>query len=105
MGSSKGRWWIGAGIDPRAVFALSLGHSFRHDGNEERGEESMTSRADIERILSNAYDARKRGDLDGICRLFAPHARFQMAGSNASPVASKVVGTEQCRPLLAGMIK
>ena len=65
----------------------------------------MTSRADIERILNDTYAARKRGDLDAICRIFAPHARFQMAGSNVSPVATKVVGTEQYRPLLAGMIK
>ena len=36
---------------------------------------------------------------------FAPHARFQMAGSNVSPIAQKVVGADQYRPLLAGMIK
>ena len=35
----------------------------------------------------------------------SPHARFQMAGSNASPIATLVEGAEQYRPLLAGMIK
>ena len=65
----------------------------------------MTSREDIERLLREAYDARQRGDLDAICRIFAPNAHFQMAGSNASPVAARVEGSEQYRSLLAGMIK
>ena len=65
----------------------------------------MTSREDIERTLRDVYAARQRGDLDAIGRIFAPHARFQMAGSNASPVAVRVEGAEQYRPLLAGMMK
>jgi ketosteroid isomerase-like protein len=68
-------------------------------------EDFMTSRADIERILRDAYAARRRGDLDALAGIFAPHARFQMAGSNASPIATLVEGAEQYRPLLAGMIK
>lgn len=65
----------------------------------------MTSRDDIERTLRDAYAARQRGDLDALGRIFAPQARFQMAGSNASPIAARVEGAEQYRPLLAGMIK
>lgn len=65
----------------------------------------MTSREAIERTLRDVYAARQRGDLDAIANLFAPHARFQMAGSNVSPVAVRVEGAEQYRPLLAGMIK
>jgi ketosteroid isomerase-like protein len=65
----------------------------------------MTSREDTERTLRDVYAARQRGDLDAIGRIFAPHARFQMAGSNASPVAVRVEGAEQYRPLLAGMMK
>ena len=65
----------------------------------------MTSRDEIERTLRNIYAARQRGDLDAISNIFAPHARFHMAGSNASPVAVRVEGAEQYRPLLAGMIK
>jgi len=68
-------------------------------------EDRTTSRADIERILRDAYAARQRGDLEAIAGIFAPDARFQMAGSNASPVATLVEGAEQYRPLLAGMIK
>lgn len=65
----------------------------------------MSSREDIERTLRDAYAARQRGDLDALGRIFAPHARFQMAGSNASPIAARVEGAEHYRPLLAGMIK
>jgi ketosteroid isomerase-like protein len=65
----------------------------------------MADRAQMERTLREAYAARKRGDLDALGRIFAPHARFQMAGSHTSPIASKVVGSEQYRPVLAGMMK
>ena len=65
----------------------------------------MTSRDDIERTLRDAYAARQRGDLDALGQIFTPHARFQMAGSNASPVAARADGADQYRPLLAGMIK
>jgi len=65
----------------------------------------MTSREDIEHTLRDAYMARHCGDLDALARVFAPHARFQTAGSDASPVAALAVGAEQYRPLLAGMIK
>ena len=65
----------------------------------------MTSREDIERALRAAYAARQRGDLDALGGVFTPHARFQMAGSNASPIAARAEGEESYRPLLAGMIK
>jgi ketosteroid isomerase-like protein len=65
----------------------------------------MTSRDDIERTLRSAYDARQRGDLDALAAVFAPHARFRMAGSNASPIATFVEDSEQYRALFAGMIK
>jgi ketosteroid isomerase-like protein len=65
----------------------------------------MSTREDIERTLREAYAARQRGDLDALARVFAPHARFQMAGSQASPIAALAEGTEQYRTLLAAMIK
>jgi ketosteroid isomerase-like protein len=69
------------------------------------GEGSMSTRDDIERVLREAYAARQRGDLDALARAFAPQARFQMAGSHASPIAALAEGAEQYRSLLAGMIK
>ena len=65
----------------------------------------MSDRTQMEKTLRAAYAARKRGDLDALAGIFAPHARFQMAGSNASPIARKVVGAAEFRPLLAGMIQ
>jgi ketosteroid isomerase-like protein len=65
----------------------------------------MASREAIERTLRDAYAARQRGDLDALGRIFAPNAKFQMAGSTASPIATRAEGAEQYRPLLAGMIK
>jgi len=65
----------------------------------------MTNRDEIERTLRDAYAARQCGDLDALGRIFAPHAKFQMAGSNESPVATLAQGAEQYRPLLVGMIK
>ncbi|MGA7489850.1 MAG: nuclear transport factor 2 family protein [Xanthobacteraceae bacterium] len=65
----------------------------------------MPSRDDIGRILRDAYAARQRGDLDALGRVFAPHAKFQMAGSQASPIAARAEGADQYRALLAGMIK
>jgi ketosteroid isomerase-like protein len=65
----------------------------------------MGDRAQMERTLRETYAARKRGGLDALGAIFAPHARFQMAGSNVSPIARKVVGADEYRPLLAGMIK
>jgi ketosteroid isomerase-like protein len=65
----------------------------------------MSTREDIERTLREVYAARQRGDLDALVRVFTPHARFQMAGSQASPIAALAEGNEQYRALLAAMIK
>jgi ketosteroid isomerase-like protein len=65
----------------------------------------MSDRAQIERTLREAYAARKRGDLEALSQYFTPHARFQISGSNASPVARKVVGAAEFRPLLGGLIQ
>src|SRR5262245_28843022 len=65
----------------------------------------MSTREDIERTLREAYAARQRGDLDALAREFVPHARFQMAGSQARPIAAMAEGTEQYRTLITAMIK
>ena len=47
-----------------------------------------------------------RDDLDGVCRLFAPDAKFQMAGArHATPVALTSVGAAEYRAALEQMIK
>jgi ketosteroid isomerase-like protein len=65
----------------------------------------MADRAQIEKTLRDAYAARKRGDLDALGSIFSPQARFQMAGSNVSPIARTVIGAAEYRELLAGMIQ
>jgi ketosteroid isomerase-like protein len=66
----------------------------------------MTDRSHIERTMREAYAARQRGDIDKIMQLFAPNARFTMAGSaESSPVAMRVEGAEPLRTALQGMIK
>ena len=66
----------------------------------------MADRADIEKLVREAYAARVRDDLDGVCRLFSDDAKFQMAGaSHASPVALTSVGANQFRAVMSQMIK
>jgi len=66
----------------------------------------MTNRLEVDRLLRELYAARVRGDLEGLCRIFADDAKFQIAGpSHTTPVSVSSVGVDQFRPLLAVMIK
>jgi ketosteroid isomerase-like protein len=66
----------------------------------------MIDRLEIDRLLRELYDARVRGDLEAVCRIFADDAKFQIAGpSHATQVSASSVGIDQLRPLLAVMIK
>ena len=66
----------------------------------------MSSRADIERLLKEAYDARQRGDIEALLRLFSDDVRFQVAGAQAERgVAAEVSGREQFRSLLVELIR
>ncbi len=63
-------------------------------------------RTQIDRLLRELYAARSGGDLDGVCRVFAADAKFQIAGaSEAGPAGIKANGIREFRPLLAFMIK
>ena len=66
----------------------------------------MSDRSQIERVLKEAYAARKRGDVDGILRLFSVDAHFQMAGSiSASPMPLRTAGTTEFRTALDRLIR
>ncbi|HEX2215691.1 MAG TPA: nuclear transport factor 2 family protein [Xanthobacteraceae bacterium] len=66
----------------------------------------MSSRDEIERVLKDAYAARKRGDVDAILRVFSQDVRFQLAGSaDVSPVAHRADGADQFRALLVNLVK
>jgi ketosteroid isomerase-like protein len=63
-------------------------------------------RNEIDRLLRELYEARSKGDLDGICRTFAANAKFQITGAGeTSPIGIKATGIKEFRPLLAFMIK
>ena len=66
----------------------------------------MTDRAQIESLLKQAYGARKRGELEGVMKVFADNPHFELAGQReASPVALRCTDRDQFRTLLAGLIK
>ena len=66
----------------------------------------MTERFEIERVLEEAYAARKRGDVDGILRLFSADVHFQLAGSiSASPIPLRTAGAAQFRTVLDRLVR
>jgi ketosteroid isomerase-like protein len=69
-------------------------------------ENVMSDRSEIERVLKDAYAARKRGDIDAILRVFSPDVHFQLAGSTAaSPIPLQIAGAAQFRSVLEGLIR
>jgi ketosteroid isomerase-like protein len=63
-------------------------------------------RVEIDRLIRELYDARVRGDLDGLCKIFSDDAQFRIAGaSHASPISVAAMGIEEIRSWLALMIK
>jgi ketosteroid isomerase-like protein len=66
----------------------------------------MINRVEIDRLLRELYNARVRGDLEAVCRIFADNATFQIAGpSHATQISVSSIGIDELRPLLAVMIK
>lgn len=66
----------------------------------------MTERAAAERMVHDLHGARIAGDLAGMCRLFADHGRFEIAGASADkPIAIRAQSLEELRPWLAMMTK
>jgi ketosteroid isomerase-like protein len=66
----------------------------------------MSDRSGVEKVLRDAYEARVRGDIDALGRIFANNARFEVAGSSqVSAIPARVEGAVQVLPLLGQMIK
>jgi ketosteroid isomerase-like protein len=66
----------------------------------------VTERAAAERMVHDLHGARIAGDLAGMCRLFADHGRFEIAGASADkPIAIRAQSLEELRPWLAMMTK
>jgi ketosteroid isomerase-like protein len=66
----------------------------------------MTSRSAIDGLLRELYAARVRGDLQGVCALFSPDARFEIAAaSQGNPIAVNSHGAGEFRPLLTLLMR
>jgi ketosteroid isomerase-like protein len=66
----------------------------------------MTSRADVEKIVTDAYAARAAKDLDAIARIFKPDATFHLAGAPATfPGALRAEGEAQLRTAIGALIQ
>ena len=66
----------------------------------------MTERVAAERMIRDLHAARVGGDLNGMCRLFAEHGRFEIAGASADkPISIRATGIAEFRPWLAMMTK
>ena len=66
----------------------------------------MTDRNQTEKLLKEAYAARKRGDVEGVCACFAENQTFTMAGSQqTSPIAVRCTEDNAFRAMMAGLIE
>lgn len=66
----------------------------------------MNERAEIERVIRQAYAARKRNDLEGCLQVFADKPVFRMAGTQVtSPVAQVSKGQTELRETLKTLIQ
>jgi ketosteroid isomerase-like protein len=66
----------------------------------------MSDRSEAERIVRELHGARLRGDLPGLCRLFASHGPFEIAGATADkPIAIRASEFAEFKPWLGMMVK
>ena len=66
----------------------------------------MNERAVAEQLIKELHAARVRGDLAGMCRLFADRGTFSIAGASADkPIAIREDNLSAFRPWLSMMVK
>ena len=66
----------------------------------------MAERIVAERMIQELHAARVRGDLAGLCRLFADEGRFEIVGASADkPIAIRAKNLAEFRPWLSMMVK
>lgn len=66
----------------------------------------MVDRDEIEARIRDLHAARVRGDVAGMCRVFADDATFQIAGaSDGKPIEITANGVREFKPWLAMMAK
>lgn len=66
----------------------------------------MMDRSSIEELLQALYAARAGGELERLCGLFAPEARFKISGSSdGKAIAIAAQGAAEIRSWLGVMVK
>ena len=66
----------------------------------------MTERVVAQRMIDELHAARLRGDLAGLCLLFAEQGRFEIVGASADkPIAIRAKSLAEFRPWLSMMVK
>jgi len=66
----------------------------------------MTERSQIEQLVKELHAARLAGDLERLCRVFAPDARLRIAGSSdGKPIAIDASRISNIRPWLSILVK
>ena len=66
----------------------------------------MTERSHIEQLVKELHAARLAGDLERLCRVFAPDARLRIAGSSdGKPIAIDASRLSNIRPWLSILVK
>jgi ketosteroid isomerase-like protein len=71
----------------------------------QRGEASMADKSKLETVINEIYDARMRGDVEGILRHTDEHVEFSIAGCGlSSQIPCTVVGTAALRDVLGQLI-
>ena len=66
----------------------------------------MTERSQVERLVKELHAARVAGDLERLCRVYAPDARLRIAGSSdGKPIAIDASRIGKIRPWLSILVK
>ncbi len=66
----------------------------------------MSERSQVEELVRELHAARLAGDLERLCRVFAPDARLRIAGSSdGKPIAIDASRVARIRPWLSILVK
>ncbi len=66
----------------------------------------MSDRSQVEQLVRELHAARVAGDLERLCRVYAPDARLRIAGSSdGKPIAIDASRISSIRPWLSILVK
>jgi hypothetical protein len=66
----------------------------------------MMNRVEYQQLLRKLYAARRAGNLDELCNMFASHPLFEISGAaDAKPIAIRATGSGEFRPWLVLLLE